>query len=223
MVQGEFLHPGLDTREQNVLHRGVSPSDLGCEILFPGILRVMNQKIGPFYKLPDLVIVHVGIVDCAPRVFSQFERTVVNHIRPIFARDALVRFVGRHRRFLISHLPQKVYVPLSTFETKYQAIVRELRERGIRLLLVNICPTDTATAFRSPGLSENICLYNQAIARCAQQDGCSLIDIYTVLKSDPEAYLLSGIHLNPAGNKLLADLLINRIQSLPATADKEDL
>lgn len=172
---------------------------------------------------PDVVIIHIGIVDCAPRVFSQFERTLVNRIRPISMRDALIRFVGRHRRFLISHFPQKVYVPLSTFETNYEAVVHELQRHGIQLLLVNICPTDAATAFRSPGLSENICLYNEAIARRARQDGCSLVDIHAALQSNPEEYLLSGIHLNPKGNKLLADLLVNHIQFQLAIVGKENL
>jgi len=38
------------------------------------VLRDWDEELG---KRPDLVMVHVGITDCAPRVFSEPERWVV--------------------------------------------------------------------------------------------------------------------------------------------------
>ncbi|MBN1877185.1 MAG: hypothetical protein JXA33_23380 [Anaerolineae bacterium] len=170
---------------------------------------------------PHIVILHLGIVDCAPRIFSAFERKLVNRIRPTSWRDLFIRFVSKHRRFILTHLPQKVYVPLNEFKERYKHVRDVLLSHNISVLMVNISPTDTETAFRSPGLVENIHQYNTIIEECAKASNCYLVNIYEALRlQDPAEYSIDGIHLTQIGHRILADLLIETLpQIIPSLPD----
>jgi acyl-CoA thioesterase I len=162
---------------------------------------------------PDIVILQVGIVDCAPRLFSRTEHFLVSQIRPAAFRDRFIQFVGHHRRFILQHMPQKVYVPLDEFSRRYTHVRDQILQQGIKVLLVNICPTNTESAFRSPGLSENIVIYNRVISEAASAQGCALVDIHKELKErNPDNFILNdGIHINQAGHLILADTIYDTL------------
>ena len=47
-------------------------------------------------RKPDVVIVHVGIVDCAPRVFLRREASFVANIRFAWLRNRILKFAHYH-------------------------------------------------------------------------------------------------------------------------------
>src|SRR5262245_43716680 len=57
--------------------------------------RTIEYVLDEWFELvelrrPDLVIIHVGIVDCAPRIFLRRERQFVENLRWIWLRERIL-------------------------------------------------------------------------------------------------------------------------------------
>ena len=182
-------------------------------------IRILSEEVRLFDQIlawkPQIVLLHIGIVDCAPRIFSEIERKIVSRIRPYSLRDWFIQYVGKHRRFIIRNRRLRVYVSLDEFATKYKQVVEKMFAQNIIVLAVNISPTIPDVAYRSPGLSENIEKYNEAIANASYKKAL-LIDLYKEVhyRGAKECLLDDGIHLSSFGHEVLADLVTKEIHNL---------
>lgn len=147
---------------------------------------------------PDGVIVHIGIVDCAPRIFSRLQGQMVSAIRPRPVRDGFIRFCSRHRRSL-TRIRRKQYVGPKEFDRNVARLLSSLGDRAI--MLVGIAGTTAANKYRSYGLDEEIVRYNSILRRRAGEFGADLLDVYA---EGPGLLLSDGIHLNRRGNEFIA-------------------
>jgi hypothetical protein len=172
--------------------------------------------------LPKIVLIHVGIVDCAPRVFTPLEHYLVGKVKPLSLQKSVLNFVSRNRRKRILARP-KVYTSLPKFAEAASDIARGCAEAGVRLGFISIAPTNEVLAYRSPGIKENIVNYNQVLQNVAHEWGASFIDFYSALSSySPDEYLLGdGHHLDLQGHVILTDLLLNWVKSI-VTSDKRE-
>ena len=86
---------------------------------------------------PDVSVIQLGIVDCAPRLIAQgsFESRLVQRL-PKRLRDAYLAFIKRHRRRSVD----RAYVPLERFRGNVAAYMERCRRMGTRLVLVEIAP-----------------------------------------------------------------------------------
>jgi lysophospholipase L1-like esterase len=193
------------------------------------ILDVLNDwEEEVVVKRPHAVIVHVGIVDCAPRVLRPRERRWLQRLPSETARKAILQFIHRHRRAIVSLFPNRVYVSLP----KFVAAVDQVMDRAARfpvklLLFINIVtPTDSLEQ-RSPGFRAKVAAYNQALAQRVAGTAAQLVDLDGLLArhGGTEALTVDGMHLNATGNRLLAAELAHRLRPViapspvPATAD----
>ena len=161
-------------------------------------------------RKPQIVIVHVGIVDCAPRVFLRREASLVANIR--FARlgDRIFKFTHDHRRRIVQ-FRRKVYVPLPRFERLVQQVVEKARQAEVQLLVfVNIIRPPDSVEERSPGFQSNVIAYNQVLQTQTKHSFVSLIDLNAMVN---ETLTVDGIHLNERGHALLAKQLETRINA----------
>ena len=154
-------------------------------------------------KTADIVIVHVGIVDCAPRIFLRRERNFVETLRLKRLRNFILNFVHKHRRRIVL-LRRLVYVPPARFKELVEEMVERARASKIRsLLLINIVSPPDKLEERSPGFQKNVRIYNQFLAE--QVDGrlIQLIDLN--IQQQSGAHLtIDGIHINEQAHKILA-------------------
>src|SRR6266403_3780608 len=167
-------------------------------------------------KHPDMVVIHVGIVDCAPRVFLRRERAFVERMRFTRLRDRILRFAHDHRRAITRRLP-RVYVPLARFEGHVKEIVQKVREQDIRsLIFVNIISPPDSVEQRSFGFQRNVEFYNQVLQDQTRHRNISLIDLNKLIKSQGGADKLTvdGIHLNEEGHQMLAQQIETRVIAL---------
>jgi len=173
--------------------------------------RTIEYVLDEWYELVDLrraevVVVHVGIVDCAPRVFLRRERQFVENLRPAFLREAILSNVHRHRRAIVN-LRKKVYVPADRFNALVGQVVARAKASKLRsLVFVNIITPPVEMDERSPGFIKNAGIYNHILATHAEANGVHLIDIDRMIKEAGGADQLTvdGIHLNDAGHEMLA-------------------
>jgi hypothetical protein len=105
--------------------------------------RTIEYVLDEWYELVDLrktdvVVVHVGIVDCAPRVFLRRERQFVENLRPGFLRRSILDYVHRHRRAVVN-MRKKVYVPPERFNALVGQVMAKAKASELRsLVIVNI-------------------------------------------------------------------------------------
>jgi lysophospholipase L1-like esterase len=159
-------------------------------------------------RTPDLIIVHVGIVDCAPRIFLRRERQFVEGLRWGWLRERILSFVHEHRAWIIRKR-RRVYVPLERFRPLVRTTVDKARQLKTPLVFVNIIEPPDEVAQRSPGFQENVRAYNQVLADHADGQQVQVVDLNSLLIEHGGAQTLTvdGIHINRPGHALLADAL----------------
>jgi lysophospholipase L1-like esterase len=182
--------------------------------------RTIEYVLDEWYELVDLrkaevVVVHVGIVDCAPRVFLRRERQFVENLRPAFLRESILRNVHRRRRAIVS-MRKKVYVPANRFNALVGQVIERAKHSKLRsLVMVNIITPPAEMDERSPGFIRNVGLYNEILAAHAKGDGVHLIDLDRMIKEagGVEQLTVDGIHINEAGHAMLAKEIENHVVS----------
>ncbi|MCX7048336.1 MAG: GDSL-type esterase/lipase family protein [Candidatus Sumerlaeota bacterium] len=173
----------------------------------------MHEKI-LFYR-PHVEIVHVGVVDCAPRIFSKRQQAIVDCIRPGFVKRAIIRFAHNHRTAIIRRFPNKVYVTLDQYRQAAQAIAQSCKTEAIPLAFVTTAPANAALASRSPGLNDNIVRYNAALKSICESSGAHYIDLHSEANNEVEKYILEdGHHLSSEGHAILARMIEDWIAGL---------
>lgn len=146
---------------------------------------------------PDIMVVHLGIVDCAPRVFSRFQNALI-HILPTKISKPIVGIVSKYRYQITKHV-RKVYVNKQSFERNIEEFVKISLENDIKLILVSILRTNEKNKSKSFGFEENIEEYNSIIGSVAEQNNIPLIKY-----PYPNNFLFGdGIHINQAGSLFL--------------------
>ena len=166
-------------------------------------------------RKPQMVVVHVGIVDCAPRVFLRREASFVANIRVAWLRDRIFKFTHDNRRKIVQ-FRRKVYVPLPRFERLVQQVVEKARATEVKsLVFINIIRPPDAVEERSPGFQRNVIAYNQVLEEQTKHDFVSLIDLNRLVN---DALTVDGIHLNERGHILLAQKLEDHILSVLSAA-----
>lgn len=152
---------------------------------------------------PDILIIHLGIVDCAPRLFSKTEQRIINVLPPVL-RKPIIDFASRHR-YLITRLFRKVYVDRAAFRANIERLVDAAADAGAVPIVVSIADTNESNKQRSYNLENNIRDYNEVLSEIAKRHGIGLVDVNAPDSAD--RLLPDGIHLTVNGNCLLAQSL----------------
>ncbi|MFH1894372.1 MAG: GDSL-type esterase/lipase family protein [Patescibacteria group bacterium] len=170
------------------------------------------------------VILHLGIVDCAPRLFGYFEDRIIHVFMKVpflrFFTGLFIKFKSKYRRFFTRYFP-KVYTKKKEFKEKYQFILDEIK-RAVgpkKVFIVNIAETNEENKFRSYNFEKNIADYNEILKEIVSENKefCELVDFHSATKQNKNFILDEGIHLSNAGHDLLSRLLYEKIQK----ADRE--
>jgi lysophospholipase L1-like esterase len=183
--------------------------------------RTIEYVLDEWYELvdlrrPEIVVIHVGIVDCAPRVFLRRERQFVENLKPAFLRDSILRNAHRHRRRIVN-FRKKVYVTADRFnELVGQVVARAKQSKLKSLVMVNIIKPPAEMDARSPGFISNVGIYNEILKTHATASGVHLIDMDQMITTagGVEKLTVDGIHINEIGHELLAKEIENHVLSV---------
>lgn len=166
------------------------------------------------YRQPHFAVVHVGIVDCAPRIFSASERTKLERLRPALLRRIVLSAIRRLRPLLISVRKQRVYTSLPDFEAACRAVLKRADQSGVRnVIMVNILQPTAELESRSPGYIANYETYNALLRKVCGDHGTSLLDYDRLVQQagGTATMTVDGMHPNPAGHHLLAQAICETI------------
>jgi lysophospholipase L1-like esterase len=162
-------------------------------------------------RRPDVLVLHFGVNDCAPRVFRKGSTSIL--LRPWFQR--LTRGYGmraiHNLRPLICRARKLVYVEEDEFERNLRTLLDQVAGANPEcvLLAVAISGKPAWLEARSPGYGANVARYNRALERVF---GDRLIDPNALLGLDDQL-ISDGIHLTPRAHELLAGALAERVEA----------
>lgn len=178
---------GYITLMQNVLHGKTNPeyeligAGIGGNKVYDLFLRFEDDVLS---KKPDIVVIYVGVNDVWHKQSSQTGTDP----------DKFIAF--------------------------YTAIIKKLQTAGIRVIVCTPAAIGERTDF-SNAQDGDLNRYSNIIRDLAKKYSCGLVDLRKAfldynLKNNPEnkesgILTTDRVHLNPAGNKLVADLMIKAL------------
>jgi lysophospholipase L1-like esterase len=152
------------------------------------------------YFRPDLVILQCGIVDCAPRAFSPFERKIINKLGLVKLLKKTIYLLRKHRGYK--------YTSLKDFK-KYSKKFKTLLEPNSNIYSIGILPASSSYEAKVPGIQKSIKKYNEILSN-------NFLFIST--NDFPEDGFLSDFfHLNSKGHKIILGKLAYIIQQFETT------
>lgn len=161
---------------------------------------------------PDLgrasdFVLHVGLNDCANRMFLENERIALSFLSPD-TRNKLIAFTRKYRRDIILRLTPHHYVTPTQFRENLAAIVDVLRARNAgRIVLTSIILPPSKSWPGTPGINRNFANYNLEIMNTVHNKDAFLMDMDRhVWRAQNRGVLVSdGMHLSEAGHQLFCD------------------
>lgn len=156
---------------------------IGGNKIYDLYLRMEDDVLA---KKPDVVIVYVGVNDVW------------------------------HKQTALTGTDQDKFVKF------YAALIKKLKTAGIRVILCTPAAIGEKTDFSNPQ-DGDMNAYSQEIRNLAKDQGCLLVDLRKAfleynLKNNPEnkasgILTTDRVHLNPTGNKLVADEMMNVLRA----------
>jgi len=151
-----------------------------------------------YYKSfkPDMVILHSGIVDCAPRAYKNVERKILRKLKLINKVKSLTRFLRKHRGYTLTK-PNKFNYYLSLIGESF---------KSAPLYSLGILNASDDYEIKVPGIKENIKKYNSILEKHTKY----------INNTDISSDEIMGDfhHLNKNGHDLIYLKLSNIIKNL---------
>lgn len=151
------------------------------------------------YK-PSVVVIHLGICDCAPRIFNRYESFILSNL-PLYIREPITAFFSKHRYFFTKHF-KKVYVKKMPFKSNMKKLINTICEINAFPILVSIADTNKRNKEKSYNYDKNIQEYNQILLELSKEYNLPYINMF---EEGDRILLPDGIHLSTEGSKLLAN------------------
>lgn len=149
-----------------------------------------------FFK-PDIVIIQLGIVDCAPRLIRENSiLSIILRIMPAQIRNALIWIVKKVKKRSVDN----AYVSLTEFRDNLLNYLNRGENSGVKkVVFIKICTPDNKFIDKNPTIIEAINAYNKVFDELESK-------FKWVITIDPlsftgEEIYDDGYHPNPAGNK----------------------
>ena len=183
------------------------------------LYEVYQEDEGYFdnIKEKDILIIHEGICDCAPRPVPLAVRDFISSL-PIFLKVRIIRFIHRNRARLLRNGFAYYLVSKKKFEADLKAWLEKALKRFDRIYLFTIAPTNDQIEAHSPGLQKSIVAYNESIKKVValfNDDRINLIDMHSVIFQSqyPLDELIikeDGHHLTALAHQIYAQQIIDR-------------
>ena len=165
------------------------------------------------FKAPDVILLQVGVVDCAPRVFTRRVQKLLRHrLMPASLRTATIEWAHHRRREIVSRNPlARVYTRPHAFMRHLWLLAGKLAEVGdVRLGVLPIIGDIERMEEKSPGFANNVSLYNSFLEEFARRSGRPLISLST----SAEWFGSDGYHLTASGSRAVAEAALAWLLSI---------
>jgi len=160
---------------------------------------------------PDIVIVQAGIVECAQRILSSFEKKI---LRIIPYGRKLSKWAHKHRDFVLKMRKRlgfatRVQSPIA-FKSHVNTLWKKITLSGSQCVFVEIPKfADGGVGLRHPFINDDIDAYNFVLR---QYDAISFESIVEDL--EVRLYQPESVHFTREGHKAIASILAGKLTDL---------
>ena len=164
----------------------------------------INVRLKQF--LPDMIILQVGIVDCAPRALTKTQMAVISRMG--FAGKVLHKFITKHYAAITSRR-NITY----TSQERFHQNLRYLRDEfaNIPVFAIAIGRPNEGYVRKSPKIAQRTTQYNEIIKSTF---GTTFIDPYENLSINTlnNIYMTDFHHLNQLGHEIVASKVVEKLR-----------
>jgi len=178
------------------------------------LYEVFKEDVEYITEQKDILIIHEGVCDCAPRPVSKKLRNVIS-ILPSFIKIRVISLLHNKRAAILKRGWGSYLVKLPDYEIILKKWLTESISKFKRIYILTIAPTNTEIEAHSPGFSDSINRYNEVIRRVVSEindDRIKIVDVYSLVNSltNIDEYIIKedGHHITPKAHRLIADELI---------------
>lgn len=159
--------------------------------------------------MPGLVILQLGMAECAPRLFKKkgFEIFFLNHIIPKKYIINYINYVKRTR----GRNPDITDVSPEQYRLNLINFAERCRKINTKLLIVRILKPSSLYLFKSPGVKVNIDLYNSISKEIASEfSNIKIIDPAADIENI-DSICLDELHINIEGHNIYFQKIFNAL------------
>lgn len=151
---------------------------------------------------PNLVILQLGIVDCAPRLLYRFERDILSHLpKSIF--NLYVSLIKKIRKRNLKN----TFVTINKFKNNIEKyILRAEKIKTNKIIFIAIPFADNNLVRKNEKILDNISLYNDILRMLEQK--YLIFKVINPLKKTDQKIFQDGYHPNIKGHGLILEQLI---------------
>ncbi|MGN6177663.1 MAG: SGNH/GDSL hydrolase family protein [Mucilaginibacter sp.] len=156
------------------------------------------------FYMPDLVILQLGIVDCAPRLMRR-KGLLYKIIQksPAGIQNAFYKGLKKVRKRSSTNAD----VPPNEFLSNLDNYLSRCVNINVKkVIIIKICTPDDSFVQKSPDILDAVKLYNSIIDKLDEK--YSIVTVVDPLASNTKHIFEDGYHPNPEGN----DLVFNALQ-----------
>ncbi|NVC64601.1 hypothetical protein FC652_15910 [Vibrio sp. 05-20-BW147] len=154
----------------------------------------------------DIFIIQLGIVDCAPRLFTRFESKQLARL-PQSWREKIIKWAKENRQ----SSAERAYVKPKRFEKNLNKILQIVN--GSSVIFIKIINPGQAMLKSNPSIQSQIDLYNSVIEKMVSIS--NNVFIVTIPDESIEDITLDdGYHLNEQGHQVVANLVVNQVNQI---------
>jgi lysophospholipase L1-like esterase len=203
-------HLTLQNKRPRIYHRGE-----GGRTINDHWQRYLNDR--NFFKTGenDILIIHAGMVDCAPRPLPLKWRRRLER-QPAFIQKPIVSFIKNNRPWLL----KKGFIFYKTDPALFKQRIEEWLDQAAthfsRVVVIAMPPIGQAAEDFSPGWRENIVLYNGIMAEAAARHRALYVPLHEKLSQDEKLWTkcvspLDGYHLLKPGHRLIFEFIASHL------------
>ncbi len=162
----------------------------------------------------DVLIIHEGVCDCAPRPVSKKIRGIISKL-PGFLKFRIISYLHKNRARLLRKGSVHYLVEKEDYEKLLTTWLQDAVTKFNRIYLLNIAPTNEGIENHSPGFGKSISEYNKIIENVVtaiNSPVIKLVDIYSLIagQANIDEFIIreDGHHITVKAHQLIADKLI---------------
>lgn len=164
---------------------------------------------------PDVTVIQIGVVDCLPRLLTEFQRRVLSIASRLpITRGVAKKYIERlsKRRLQITKKRPMSFVSRDDFEKNLNLIkLAVISESPLsKFILIDIpCPSKALTE-KSYGADDVARDYNNILRNIFNCENSKFIEFYEATKTHPSMLLSDGYHISKLGH----DYLFNSLRDI---------
>ena len=141
----------------------------------------------------DIIIIQLGIVDCAPRLFSKYESLILNQL-PKNIKLPIINFLKTKRK----RSTRRRYVQPSRFKINFEEFIAKC---NAKIILVEILGSEKYRLYHEE-IDRSINEYNAILQKLSNNKDILYLSLNRSLCDT--IYLDDGYHLNSSGHEYIA-------------------